>query len=138
MKIYFNHKEELWNSWSHGAGIILGLVIGVAFLVWCGWARNGWATAGIILYLFGMLSSYVASTVYHALSAWSPWKQKLRRWDHAAIYWHIAGSYSPITLVGLGVVHIHLGGGDSRNGEDLLLAQGPQHRRDRVLCGYGT
>lgn len=67
----------------------------------CGWARNGWATAGIILYLFGMLSSYVASTVYHALSAWSPWKQKLRRWDHAAIYWHIAGSYSPITLVAL-------------------------------------
>ena len=63
MKIFFNHKEELWNSWSHGAGIILGLVIGVAFLVWCGWARNGWATAGIILYLFGMLSSYVASTV---------------------------------------------------------------------------
>ena len=73
----------------------------MAFLVWCGWARNGWATAGIILYLFGMLSSYVASTVYHALSAWSPWKQKLRRWDHAAIYWHIAGSYSPITLVAL-------------------------------------
>ena len=44
MKIYFNHKEEIWNSWSHGAGIILGLVVGTAFLVWCGWARNGWAT----------------------------------------------------------------------------------------------
>ena len=42
MKIYFNHKEELWNSWSHGAGIVLGLVVGTVFLVWCGWARNGW------------------------------------------------------------------------------------------------
>lgn len=101
MKIYFNHKEELWNSWSHGAGIVLGLVVGTALLVWCGWARNGWATAGVILYLFGMLSSYIASTVYHALSAWSPWKERLRKWDHAAIYWHIAGSYSPITLVAL-------------------------------------
>lgn len=59
MKIYFNHKEEVWNSWSHGIGIVLGLVAGTAFLVWCGWARNGWATAGIILYLFGMLSSYI-------------------------------------------------------------------------------
>ena len=48
-----------------------------------------------------MLSSYIASTVYHALSAWSPWKERLRKWDHAAIYWHIAGSYSPITLVAL-------------------------------------
>ena len=101
MKIFFSHKEEVWNSWSHGAGIILGVVVGTAFLVWCGWARNGWATAGIILYLFGMLSSYIASTVYHALSAWSPWKERLRKWDHAAIYWHIAGSYSPITLVAL-------------------------------------
>ena len=101
MKIFFNHKEELWNSWSHGAGIILGLTVGTAFLVWCGWARNGWATAGIILYLFGMLCSYVASTVYHALSAWSPWKERLRKWDHAAIYWHIAGSYSPITLIAM-------------------------------------
>ena len=101
MKIFFSHKEEVWNSWSHAAGIILGVVVGTAFLVWCGWARNGWATAGIILYLFGMLSSYIASTVYHALSAWSPWKERLRKWDHAAIYWHIAGSYSPITLVAL-------------------------------------
>ena len=101
MKIFFNHKEELWNSWSHGAGIILGLTVGTAFLVWCGWARNGWATAGIILYLFGMLCSYVASTVYHAVSAWSPWKERLRKWDHAAIYWHIAGSYSPITLIAM-------------------------------------
>lgn len=101
MKIYFSHKEELWNSWSHAAGIILGMLVGTMLLVWCGWARNGWATAGVILYLFGMLSSYIASTVYHALSAWSPWKERLRKWDHAAIYWHIAGSYSPITLVAL-------------------------------------
>ena len=85
MKIFFSHKEEVWNSWSHAAGIILGVVVGTAFLVWCGWARNGWATAGIILYLFGMLSSYIASTVYNALSAWSPWKEGLREWAHAAI-----------------------------------------------------
>ena len=69
MKIYFSHKEELWNSWSHATGIVLGMLVGTALLVWCGWARNGWATAGVILYLFGMLSSYIASTVYHALSA---------------------------------------------------------------------
>ena len=31
----------------------------------------------------------------------SKWKERLRKWDHAAIYWHIAGSYSPLTLVAL-------------------------------------
>jgi hemolysin III len=55
----------------------------------------------VSLYLFGMLGSYVASTIYHALSPANPWKERLRRWDHAAIYWHIAGSYSPITLVAM-------------------------------------
>lgn len=101
MRIYFNHKEELWNSWSHAAGIVLGVVIGIVFTAWCTRSGNPWATAGVSLYLFGMIASYAASTIYHALSAWSKWKERLRRWDHAAIYWHIAGSYSPITLIAM-------------------------------------
>ena len=97
-KIFYSHKEELWNAWSHSGGIVLGIVFGTIFLVWCFQERAGWATAGVTLYLVGMLFSYVTSTVYHALSARSVWKERLRKWDHAAIYWHIAGSYSPITL----------------------------------------
>lgn len=97
-KIFYSHKEELWNAWSHSGGIVLGIVFGTIFLVWCFQERAGWATVGVILYLVGMLFSYVTSTVYHALSARSVWKERLRKWDHAAIYWHIAGSYSPITL----------------------------------------
>jgi hemolysin III len=98
-KIHFSHREELWNSWSHAGGIALGMVFGCIFLYWCFNQKDGWATAGIILYLVGMLFSYISSTVYHALSARSVWKERLRKWDHAAIYWHIAGSYSPITLI---------------------------------------
>lgn len=101
MKIHFSHKEELWNSWSHAAGITIGVVVGIIFLAMCFKEGNGWATVGVILYLFGMLCSYIASTVYHSLSAWSKWKERLRKWDHAAIYWHIAGSYSPVTLIAL-------------------------------------
>ena len=55
LKIHFNHKEELWNSWSHAGGILLGVIVGIIFLYWCFTQHNGWATAGIILYLFGML-----------------------------------------------------------------------------------
>lgn len=101
IKIHFSHKEELWNSWSHAGGIVLAAVVGTSFIIWCATRGNGWATFGVSLYLFGMLMSYLASTWYHALSARSVWKERLRKWDHAAIYWHIAGSYSPITLVAL-------------------------------------
>ncbi len=79
----------------------MGVVFGVVFLVWCFREHDGWATVGVSLYLFGMLCSYLASTIYHAVTDHSKWKERLRKWDHAAIYWHIAGSYSPITLVAL-------------------------------------
>ena len=110
-KINYTRGEELWNSWSHAAGILLAVVVGTLFIVWAARHENGWATFGVSLYLFGMLGSYVASTVYHAIPPTSPLptgegqgvglKERLRRWDHAAIYWHIAGSYSPITLMAM-------------------------------------
>ena len=97
--IHYTKKEERWNVGSHAAGIALGVVVGVLFLVWCARAKDGWATAGVILYLIGMLGSYITSTVYHALP--QSWPSREVRWDHAAIYWHIAGSYSPVTLIAL-------------------------------------
>ena len=77
------------------------MVIGIIFLVWVFRSDSNWARWGVILYLFGMLGSYVASTLYHSMKHHSKWKERLRKWDHAAIYWHIAGSYSPLTLVAL-------------------------------------
>jgi hemolysin III len=101
MAIRYTHTEELWNSWSHAAGIVLGVAVGIIFIVMAFQGDNPWARLGVCLYLFGMLGSYIASTIYHALPATSKWKEPLRRWDHAAIYWHIAGSYSPLTLTAL-------------------------------------
>ena len=101
MAIRYTHKEELWNTWSHAGGILLGLAFGSVFLVMAFKVDNPWARLGVCLYLFGMLGSYIASTAYHALPSHSKWKERLRRWDHAAIYWHIAGSYSPLTLIAL-------------------------------------
>lgn len=101
LMIHYTKKEEIWNASSHGGGILLGIVIGIIFLIWCFQSDNNWARCGVILYLFGMLASYAASTIYHSIRHHSKWKERLRKWDHAAIYWHIAGSYSPLTLTAL-------------------------------------
>ena len=101
MAIKYTHKEELWNAWSHAGGIVMGAAFGAIFLWMAFRGENPWARLGVCLYLFGMLASYVTSTAYHTLLRRSKWKERLRHWDHAAIYWHIAGSYSPLTLVAL-------------------------------------
>lgn len=101
MSIRYTRKEETWNVASHAGGIALGIVVGILLMLMVARAHNNWAGAGVSLYLFGMLGSYVASTAYHATPMRSKWRERLRRWDHAAIYWHIAGSYSPLTLVAL-------------------------------------
>lgn len=101
MAIFYTKNEEQVNSISHGVGILLGVVVGILMLKMCYDGEHTWAQWGVWLYLAGMLGSYIASTLYHAWPAKHFMKEKLRKWDHAAIYWHIAGSYSPLTLVAM-------------------------------------
>ena len=79
----------------------MGVIVSTLFLIKCYQVQNLWAACGVWLYLFGMGGSYLASTLYHPLKHHNPWKRRLRHWDHAAIYWHIAGSYSPSRLIAL-------------------------------------
>ena len=98
--IRYTKKEEIWNTFSHGGGVLLGVVVGIIFLVWCFQADNNWARIGVILYLFGMLGSYIASTLYHAITNRKA-KAFFRIMDHNTIFFLIAGTYTPITLVPL-------------------------------------
>lgn len=97
----YTKEEEGINAISHGIGFLMGLVVCIIFLVKGYRYGNPIIQLSLWLYLFGVLSSYLFSTLYHACSPNSRWKRTLRRLDHAAIYWHIAGSYSPITLIAL-------------------------------------
>lgn len=93
--------EEYVNSISHGLGAIMGLVVCIIFLVQGYDNGDAIDKLSLWLYLFGVVSSYLFSTIYHACPAESKWRSLWRKFDHAAIYWHIAGSYSPVTLIAL-------------------------------------
>jgi len=95
-------REELWNVWSHGVGLLLG-IIGFVFLMMlpvCNTEPSSICSAccfGISLILV-----YASSTIYH-LSKYFNHKltDLLRTIDHINIYYLIAGTYSPFLLVGM-------------------------------------
>ncbi len=99
LKRRYSFGEELANTLSHGAGILLGVVAGFILLPKALHnAEPAWAVASVVVYLVGMLASYVSSTWYHGSKAGKR-KELLRKFDHGAIYLHIAGTYAPFTLL---------------------------------------
>ena len=94
--------EERANYISHIVGGVLNMIACCIFL---SKGYNSGSTLAILslwLYMFGLLFSYATSSIYHAYPA-SRVKGKalIRKLDHTAIYWHIAGCYSPVTLIAL-------------------------------------
>jgi hemolysin III len=84
--------EEIANTLSHGIALVATLV-GLPFLLLA--AGPHWLGAGI----FGatLLLLYLSSTLYHALPAGRA-KQLWLQVDYGAIYFFIAGSYTPFAL----------------------------------------
>ena len=96
----YSLSEEIINSITHGAGLLMGLFVCIFFIIKS--VGTPLAGLGFGLYLFGVVSSYAASTIYHAIPASNAKAKAIaRKFDHAAIFWHIAGSYSPLTLIGM-------------------------------------
>ena len=92
--------EEIAHAVTHGLGLVLsvaGLVVLVTMASVYGDVRHvvGCAVFGATLVLL-----YTASTLYHGIGH-GPAKLILRKFDHAAIFLLIAGSYTPFALVSL-------------------------------------
>ncbi len=93
--------EEIANSISHGVGLVAAIVA-TPFLVSRG-AHSGSSGyfVGVCIFAATMLLLYLASTIYHGLSPGRA-KRLFKTIEHSAIYFLIAGTYTPFTL---GVLH---------------------------------
>ena len=91
----YSIREENANTVTHAFGIVIGLMVSY-FLLSKTW--DVWSTVSYSVYCVFMLLSYVTSTLYH-FNGKATTKKTLRKFDHAAIYLHIAGTYTPFTLV---------------------------------------
>ncbi|WP_299530646.1 hemolysin III family protein [Ulvibacterium sp.] len=95
----FNKWEERGNAISHGLGAILAL-FGLFLLLKSNTNKTIYATFGIVLYSLTLISMFMVSSLYHAVQN-SKLKRRLRILDHIAIYFLIAGTYTPLTIITL-------------------------------------
>ena len=93
-RFHFERGELIADGVVHAVGIMLAIVAGAALLV-LAWPYAG--RAEYVAALFYVVSLTTVFSVSCAYNLWpiSPTKWLLRRFDHAAIYLLIAGTYSP-------------------------------------------
>lgn len=90
-------KEEIFNSITHGIGTILSIGALVILVILAITKGNAWHVVSFTIYGSTLVLLYLSSTLYHSFT-----KQKLKnlfaRFDHAAIFLLIAGTYTPFLL----------------------------------------
>jgi len=90
-------REELLNALTHGVGVAVAAVAAAILIVIAALRGDAWEIVGVSVFGATLIVLYVASTLYH--SARSPAaRARLKVFDHAAIYFLIAGTYTPFTI----------------------------------------
>jgi hemolysin III len=90
--------REPFNGASHLFGLLLA---GAGTIALLRMARGPWELAAFTIYGATLILLYTASTLYHTLLVPERPLRILRKLDHIAIYFLIAGTYTPVALITL-------------------------------------
>lgn len=96
----FSFAEEVWHSITHGVGFFLSIA---ALTLLVSFAAIGGKPINIIsasIYGTALIVMYGSSTLYHAITH-KEIKEFFQKFDHSAIYFLIAGSYTPVLLISI-------------------------------------
>ena len=100
MKTIVNYQnQERLNTISHGIGAILAS-IGFCLLLLKNDHRSTYATSSILIYSITLIAMFFVSAMYHLVTK-DRLKHSLRILDHINIYFLIAGTYTPLSLITL-------------------------------------
>ena len=94
------HQEEISNALSHLFGALLSIAGLVVMIIKAANMHSSREVISASLFGAALVIMYMSSTLYH-ISRDLKIKKKLQVIDHACIYFLIAGTYTPFTLVTL-------------------------------------
>lgn len=96
----YSPGEELANSITHGLGLVLSIAGLCVLVTLAALQADAWAVVSSAIFGATLVMLYTSSTLYHSFRSERA-KLLLRKFDHAAIYLLIAGTYTPFMLVNL-------------------------------------
>jgi hemolysin III len=96
----YTPREEQTNALTHGLGVVLSAVGLVLMVVYSSLHGDAWHVTSSAIFGASLITLYTTSTLYHSVHS-IELKHLLRKFDHAAIFLLIAGSYTPFLLVTL-------------------------------------
>ena len=105
----YTKGEEIMNMVTHIAGGGLA-VIGSIFCILRASRREVADLMGALVYCVAMVSVYTMSSIYHGLHTGTA-KKVMQVLDHCAIYFLIAGTYTPIMVSAFAPVYPKIGWG---------------------------
>ncbi len=97
----YSLAEEIANSLSHGAGVLLGVIALLLLVLKSVEMDDTLRVVAFTVYGGSIIVLFLASTLYHAIPVPRA-KRVLKLVDHCAIYLLIAGTYTPFLLLTLG------------------------------------
>jgi hemolysin III len=97
----YTQAERVADGVIHVTGVAFSVVATAVMMMLAARALPAAATASLGVYAFGMVAVFACSAAYH-LATRPRLKAILRRFDHAAIYVKIAGTYTPLAFVKMG------------------------------------
>src|SRR5690625_702820 len=94
----FSKREEIANSIIHGIGAVLSIAALVVLIVFASLKGTAWHVVSFTLFGATMVFLYTSSTLVHSLPA-GKIKDIFEIFDHSAIHFFIAGTYTPFLFV---------------------------------------
>lgn len=90
--------EEVANTITHGAGLVLSIIGFVVLLAIAVLRGEVLSIVAVIIYGLSLVTLYGASTVYHSTTS-PTMKRRMQVADHCGIYLLIAGTYTPFGMI---------------------------------------
>ncbi|PUB12171.1 PAQR family membrane homeostasis protein TrhA [Yoonia sediminilitoris] len=91
-------SERIADGSMHAIGVIGACTGAVMLIVWAAGMTSPAQMAGLAIYGATLIATFAASAMYH-MTPWEHIRPTLRRFDHAAIYLKIAGTYTPLVVM---------------------------------------